>query len=124
MDSSPSPWIAAGYEGALNTGRSICGQLYGATAFLGYLSGKNEKHAPGVEDEARKNAIKLVKNLFQGFIDRFEDTDCQTLTGCDWSKKADQVRFMEEKIYERTCLPQLEYVFSECLAAISLHTKG
>jgi hypothetical protein len=90
--------------------------LYGGTAFLGYLHGVNAPDAPAAVDQNRNQSIESVRELFQGFIERFEYTDCQTLTGCDWSKEEDVRRYREEKVYEETCFHYFEYVLATCLA--------
>ncbi len=101
--------------GAIESGRTICGILFGGAVYLGYLSGMNATGVPDVEDEKRKEAIGCVRNLFQGFIDKFGNTDCTTLTGCNWSKKEDVKRYFKEQIYKGTCYPQFEYVLARCL---------
>ena len=65
--------------------------------------------------ENRKEAISCVRNLFQGFIEKFGDTDCQALSGCDWSKKEEIKRYFKEQIYKDTCYHQFEYVLANCL---------
>jgi len=82
---------------------------------MGYLSGIDATGIPEVKDSKRKAAITSVRNLFQGFKDKFGNTDCTTLTGCDWSKKEDINRYFKEKIYKGTCYPQFEHVLAECL---------
>jgi len=72
--------------------------------------------APGVQNPQRLEAIKSVNNLFNGFIERFGDTDCKTLTGCDFSNKEEAERYMREEIYKDTCFHQFEYVLSECIS--------
>ena len=89
--------------GAIETGKTNCGILIGGVVYLGYLSGINATAAPEVKDEKRKAAIASVRGLYQGFIEKFGDTDCKTLTGCDWSKKEDVKRYYKEKIYQNTC---------------------
>jgi len=111
-DSTPYQWATVGYSGAIETGRTICGILFGAAVYLGYLSGTGATGVPGVKDAARKQAIASVRDLFQGFKDKFGDTDCKTLTGCDWSKKEDIKRYRNEKVYQNTCYPQFEYVLA------------
>ncbi len=115
FDAVPCQWAAAGYLGAIESGQTICGQLFGAAVFLGYLSGENAEEGPGVKDEQRIRAIESVSGLFKGFLDKFGSSDCQTLIGCNYGKKEDRERFRAEKIYERACMPQLEYVLSYCL---------
>ncbi len=112
-DSTPYQWAAVGYSGAIESGKTICGILFGAAVYLGYLSGTDATGVPGVKDAQRKQAITSVRDLFQGFKEKFNDTDCKTLTGCDWSKKEDIKRYRNEKIYENTCYPQFEYVLAQ-----------
>jgi len=112
-DPVPYQWATVGYSGAIESGRTICGILFGAAVYLGYLSGIDETGVPDVKDEKRKQAISLVRDLFKGFKEKFGDTDCKTLTGCDWSKKEDIKRYRNEKIYKNTCYPQFEYVLAE-----------
>ena len=114
-DSVPYQWATVGYSGAINSGKTICGILFGATVYLGYLSGIDATGAPGVKDKNRKSAIASVRDLYQGFIEEFGDSDCKALTGCDWSRKEDVKRYRKEKIYKNTCYPQFEYVLAELM---------
>jgi hypothetical protein len=100
----------AGYEGAIASGNTTCGFLIGAVAFIGFYHGRDADDMPVIDNEKRRQAIRSVKNLFLGFVDRFGQTDCQILTGCDWRKKEDARRYYHEKIYLRVCMPQMEYV--------------
>jgi hypothetical protein len=77
------------YAGAINSGKTICGVLFGASIYLGFLNGMDATNAPELKDEGRLKAIKSVNELFNGFINQFAETDCTALTGCDWSKKED-----------------------------------
>ena len=69
---------------------------------------------PEPKDERRLKAIKSVNDLFRGFIDQFGDSDCKTLTGCDWSKKEDAKRYFKDKVYNDVCYPQFKYVLEKC----------
>ena len=71
--------------------------------------------APELMDAKRLKAINSVNELFNGFINRFAETDCTTLTGCDWSKKDDVKRYFKDEIYKDTCFRQFEYVVEKCL---------
>jgi hypothetical protein len=112
---APYQWATAGYLGAIETGKTICGFLVGSSIYLGYLSGEHSTDAPGAKDNQRKQAIASVRSLFKGFIEKFGSSDCQTLTGCDLSKKEDFKRYYKEEIYKDTCLHQFEYVLAHCL---------
>jgi hypothetical protein len=112
---TPYQWAAAGYNGAVRSGNTICGVLFGGTIYFGYLYGINSTGAPGLKDRRRTKAIESVADLFNGFIKRFGDTDCRTLTGCDWSRKKDIKRFFKEEVYKETCFHQFEYVLEKCI---------
>jgi len=101
------------------SGKTICGVLFGATIYLGYLNGRNASAVPGLRDKRRKKAIASVEDLFNGFAKRFGHTDCQTLTGCDWTKERDRKRYFKEEVYKDTCFPQLEYAVEKCLVGNS-----
>lgn len=115
LDAVPYQWAAAGYMGAINSGKTICGILYGASIYLGFLNGRNSAEAPKLKGEGRLQAIKSVNKLFDGFIGHFGDTDCKALTGCDWSKADDVKRYFKDEIYINTCFRQFEYVVKQCL---------
>ena len=120
----PYQWAAAGYLGAIHSegSKTICGVLYGSTAFLGFLCGRDEVAEPAVEDPRRKQAIAAVNRLFSGFLERFGATECHTLTRCDHSIPEEVERFHNDEVYRDSCLPQLEYVLSYCLEQIELIT--
>jgi hypothetical protein len=109
----------AGYDGAIRSGKTICGALFGGAVFLGYLYGMNATKAPQVQGAQRTRAIEAVGRLFGRFVERFGDTDCRTLTGCDWSKKEDIDRYMKEETYKITCFNYFECVLAECLDHIT-----
>jgi hypothetical protein len=115
-DAIPYQWATAGYMGAINSGKTICGVLFGASIYLGFLNGKDSTNAPELKDEGRLKAIKSVNELFNGFINRFTETDCTALTGCNWSKKEDIERYFKDEIYKDTCFRQFEYVIEKCIA--------
>jgi len=119
-DATPYQWATAGYAGAITSGKTICGVLFGASIYLGFLNGKDANNAPELKDEKRLKAIKSVNELFNGFIHQFGETDCTTLTGCDWSKKEDLKRYFKDEIYKDICLPQFEYVIEKCVAEKTL----
>ena len=117
-DAVPYQWATAGYTGAIDSGKTICGFLFGGSVFLGYLAGEKAAGAPTLEHDGRARAIATVKGLFQGFIERFGTTDCGLLTGCDFSQKTDVRRFYREKIYENTCFRHFDYVLRLCLTQL------
>ena len=115
-DAAPFQWATAGYMGAINSGKTICGVLFGGAVYLGFLNGREATDAPKLEDKGRLNAIKSVNQMFNGFIDTFGHTDCASLTGCDWSREEDIQRYFKNEIYKDTCFRQFEYVVENCIS--------
>jgi hypothetical protein len=115
-DATPYQWATAGFMGAINSGKTICGVLFGASIYLGFLNGMDSTDAPELKDERRLKAIQSVNELFDGFIQRFAETDCTILTGCDWSKKEDIKRYFKDEVYKDTCFHQFEYAIEKCIA--------
>ena len=54
-DATPYQWATAGYMGAINSGKTICGVLFGGSIYLGFLNGKDSTNAPELKDEGRIN---------------------------------------------------------------------
>jgi len=75
----------------------------------------NATQPPQVQGERRTRAIEAVGSLFRGFVERFGDTDCQTLTGCNWGREEDIARYKEEGTFKETCLHLVGYVLEACL---------
>ena len=117
MPGVPYQWATSGYEGAIHSkgSHTICGMLYGSTAFLGFLHGRNQSKEPELEDPKRKQAIAAVNGLFNGFLERFGATECRTLTKCDHSIPAEVERFYKDEVYNDACVPQFRYVLAYCL---------
>ena len=115
-DPVPYQWAAAGYGGAIGSGKATCGILVGGAIYLGYLSGTGASREPGVKDDARMQAMARVSELYRKFINQFGDTDCKALTGCDWSKKEDAERFYRDKVNLTTCGKQFDYVLTALLS--------
>jgi hypothetical protein len=113
---TPYQWATAGYAGAINSGKTTCGILFGASIYIGFLNGMDATDAPELMDAKRLKAINSVNELFNGFINRFAETDCTTLTGCNWSKKDDVKRYFKDEIYKDTCFRQFEYVVEKCIS--------
>ena len=91
---------------------------------MGFLNGKDATDAPKVRDEKRLNAIKSVNELFTGFINRFGESDCTGLTGCNWSNKKDIKRYFKDQVYKDTCYRQFEYVVKKCINAMALANQS
>ena len=114
-EAAPRQWATVGYSGAVESGRTICGALFGGAVFHGFLHGENESQVPEADNKIRQQAIGSVRELFTGFKERFGDTVCGELTGCDFSKKEDQERYFKDEIYKDKCFRYVEYVLADCV---------
>jgi hypothetical protein len=114
-------WTAAGYMGAITSGKTICGCVFGGTVFLGLVHGLKTSQLPVIGGEKRSQAVASVEQFYLGFIERFGDTDCFKLTGIDWGNRKDVVRYFKEEVYQDTCYRFMQYVLSSCL---DLSTTG
>lgn len=102
--------------GAISSGKTICGTLFAGTVFLGCLHGVGAADVPQIQDPRRSRAIVSVKDLFQGFTGLFGDTDCQSLTGCDWGKPEDVQRYREGEVFQVKCRHYIRHVLAQCLS--------
>ena len=113
-DLTTHQWATAGYAGAIASGKATCGLLVGATIFLGLLHGEGTGEPPTAQSEARSRAIAAVNDLYREFIAEFGDTDCRTLTGCDWSVAEDVKRYYKDEVYNVACFRQWEVALRGC----------
>ena len=118
-DDGSCQWSTAGYMGAIKSGKTICGCLFGATVFLGYFHRLSTSQLPEVDDEKRTQAIASVEQLYLGFIEQFGDTDCYKLSGCDWSIRKDIVRYLKDEVYTDTCYKYMRYVLAQCMEQVT-----
>jgi len=81
----------------------------------GLITGEKYDEAPDAESKEREQAWQSVKSLFTGFIEKFGDTDCRTLTNVDFSIPEEQKRYRDEEIY-KTCFEYVRYVIEYCFS--------
>jgi hypothetical protein len=89
-DATPYQWATAGYMRAINSGKTICGVLFGASIHLGFLNGIDSTDAPKLKDEGRLKAIYDENDGKFAAYNRFTDLsklknieiDLDTVSSC------------------------------------------
>jgi len=123
LDTAPVGWAAAGYRGAICSGRTICGALYGATVFLGVLWGACADGGDAAPDApGRPAAVDDVSALFAGFLDAFGATECATLTGVDLGDPDARAAFLSRYYaagLDHPCNQQISWAIRFCLERLA-----
>ncbi len=105
-------WATAGYLGAIESGKTTCGLLIGSSIAIGLRSGQGKNCYPLEDTEERNITVKAVKKLYRDFLEKFHTTECKTLTGCDFSKSEDSIRYIDEEIYKDKCFAFFNFVMN------------
>ena len=105
-------WAVAGYQGAIAFGQTTCGLLIGCATAIGLKFGQEKKGTPMENKKTRDQAIRVVNDLYKAFYAEFDSTECKALTTCDFGKKGEFARYLEEQLYNDSCLKFHKYVMN------------
>jgi C_GCAxxG_C_C family probable redox protein len=108
------PWVAAGYWGAIASGQTICGAIYGATAAIGFACGEKMAERSETERQARDRATTMTREFYQRFLKEFNRLDCRSLTGCDFGRPEEVKRYFGKQVWTDTCDKYLEFAIRTC----------
>ena len=72
---------AAGFGGGIGGEQDVCGAISGAVIAIGYREGRRG----GNQMEIARAARPFVRDVYEGFRERFGAVDCRALTGYDFS---------------------------------------
>jgi hypothetical protein len=108
-------WASAGYMGAILSGQTTCGLLIGSSIAIGLRCGQGKEGIPEKHEGERNKAIHAVGELYGGFLKEFGNTDCKTLSHCDFSNPEDLSRYIQNKGWKNTCDVFLKYVMNKCI---------
>ncbi len=103
--------IGRPWRGGMGHLSQTCGALTGAIMVLGLANTISE------EGEARKEAFKSVKKLFQRFEEKYGTTVCKNLLGEDLSTEEGMRKIREQNLVRKVC-PQYVRGAAEILAEI------
>ncbi|MCP4313282.1 MAG: C_GCAxxG_C_C family protein [Bacteroidetes bacterium] len=93
--------VAAGFGGGMGRMQGTCGAVTGAIMVLGILEG--EKAADN--SELKSSSYEAVKEFFVRFTDEYQTTNCKDLTSCDFGTDAGSLKFKNEGVMEKICVP-------------------
>lgn len=103
LDEKGNSWATGGYAGAIGSGQTTCGLLIGSSIAVGFRYGQDKEGIPTEHEADRTKAIQAVGKLYDDFLEEFGSTQCQTLTGVDFSKPEDRERYRNNKIGQDKC---------------------
>ncbi len=107
-------WATAGYMGAISSGTTTCGLLIGSSIAIGFRCGRETDSIPEQNTKERSRAIKAVKNLYQDFLKKFNETECKKLSKYNLSNPNEAVEYAQKKAYKSTCDIFLNFVINKC----------
>ena len=59
--------------------------------------------------QTRDRATGMTREFYQRFLQEFGRTDCRSLTGCDFSRPDEAMRYQSKQIWTDTCDKYLEF---------------
>jgi len=107
-------WAAAGYQGAISSGKTTCGLLIGSGMAIGLKLGVDKEGSPQEHQEERGKAIGGVHDLYQSFLKEYGKTACKDLIGCDLSIPEESKKYRDEGIWKQVCDVCLSFVMNKC----------
>ena len=109
-------WATAGYLGAIGSSCTTCGLLIGSSIAIGLRCGQGVNEIPEKNDEARNKAIQGVTELYNGFLDKFGNTDCKTLNKIDFRKGEEVSDWIIRRGWKETCDVFLNFAVRKCVS--------
>ena len=91
--------VACTFGGGMARSAKTCGAVTGAMMAIGLKFGQTRLD----DQEAKKKAYKLAKDLMQQFIARNKSLECRDLLGCDISTDAGLKRAMDMEFHTKVC---------------------
>lgn len=112
----PSPWAAAGYMGAIETGQALCGVVFGTISAIGLRTRGSSAGLPEENGRVRRKAIRLVRRFVRAFTDHCGACACREVSGVDFRDPVDARRYLDEQVWKSTCDPALKFALDWCRA--------
>ncbi len=107
-----SPRVATGFAAGVGGTGMVCGALSGAVIAGGWRLGRSE-----LADD-RDKLMTITRTLIEDFQADFGSASCRMLTGLDLTDADERKRAREEGIFEKTCVPLVEFCASRMAAAL------
>jgi C_GCAxxG_C_C family probable redox protein len=103
--------LAAGFGGGIGGEQDVCGAITGGVIAIGYragLSGNNQM-------EIAKAARPVVRDVYEGFRERFGAVDCLALIGYDYRDPAQHAAAQSDPTRTAKCRLFKEWVLRRLL---------
>jgi C_GCAxxG_C_C family probable redox protein len=78
--------LAAGFGGGIGSEQDVCGAITGGVIAVGYKEGLGRDN----QEEIAKACRASVRDIYEGFQDKFGAVDCLTLIGYDYREPGQQ----------------------------------
>ena len=56
----------------------------------------------------------MTQEFYRRFLNEFNRTDCRSLTGCDFSRPEEMMRYWSKQVWTDTCDKYLEFAIRTC----------
>ncbi len=107
-----SPRVATGFAAGIGGTGMVCGALSGAIIAAGWRHGRSS-----LTDD-RDKLMAITRSLVDAFQKEFGSASCRMLTGLDLTDAAERKRAREEGIFEKTCVPLVEFCAAKMAASL------
>ncbi len=104
--------LGAGFGGGIGGEQDVCGAIAGAVVAIGYRAGL----AGGSQEEIAKRAKPAVREVYEGFRERFGTVDCLALIGYDYRDPAQFERAHADPERAAKCREYKEWAIRRVLA--------
>lgn len=104
--------MAAGFGGGIGGEQDVCGAISGAVIAIGYREGLSG----GNQMEIAKAAKPAVRDVYEGFQEKFGAVDCRTLIGYDYRQPGQQEKSHSDPARLEKCRVYKEWVLRRLLA--------
>jgi C_GCAxxG_C_C family probable redox protein len=104
--------MAAGFGGGIGGEQDVCGAISGAVIAIGY----KESRGGASQKEISKAAKPLVRDVYEGFQERFGTVDCRALVGYDFRVPGEYEKSQSDPERIAKCREYKEWVIRRLLA--------
>jgi C_GCAxxG_C_C family probable redox protein len=106
-------WAGIGFMGGISGCQTApCGAISAAVVALGFIKGKGATDKQTTK-QARADTRNAAEGLYKGFQEKFEGTECLSLTGKDFSVPGQFEQFVKEGGFQDKCDKYVEFVVRE-----------
>ncbi len=104
--------LAAGFGGGIGGEQDVCGAITGGVIAIGYREGQRG----GNQMEIARAARPAVRDVYEGFRERFGAVDCRSLIGYDYRDPVQFERAHVDPERMQKCRQYKEWVLRRLLA--------